>query len=453
MKTLRWFSSWMWLLAILLLAGCMTDTVTHSMNVDSPLPQAVKLVRFPTPTPPQKLLPVPTPAPSTPTPVTASAPTVEVPRTSLVTHTVVAGDTLFAIAARYDSTVDAIRTINRLDNDLILPGQALKIPVEESEVTLAEAMVASAPEVINRTEESTVDAAPYRFAVLGGDLDAAYPAMVERERFTLHYDPVTPPAISPDELADLVTLILVHHERKFGVVLSGRFDVYAAGSLFAAPDQALRGYSFSRDRRFQVVVDSGAESAMQRYIVAHELTHLFAWNTFGTPSSVMLSEGLAVYAGLSFAGDDAILSLHEFCAAYAQAGFLPQISADLAYQGHLRNLENYFAAGSFVQFLIERHGIEALARLYSTGEYRGIYGNPLADLEGEWIAESRHWTFTAPITPQDFVATVNQTKSAYLSLLGRFDGRPEQVTSYRLMDTQWAAILAGRFLHSSNITE
>jgi LysM repeat protein len=456
-----WLTLWVWLLVILLLAGCTTDAATRNTQVNSPLPRAVEPVRFPTPTPAQTFPPAPTAAssmaepptplaPPTPTPVEAPVPTIDVIAASQVTYIVVAGDTLFAIAARFDSTVDTIRTTNRLDSDLILPGQALKIPVEESEVILSEAMVLPAPELIDRVDESAVDATPYRFAVLGGDLDAAYPAMLERERFTLHYDPATPPAIAPVDLAGLVTQILAHHEQRFGVVLAGRFDIYAAGSLFAAPDQALRGYSFSRDRHFQIVVDNGMESAMQRYIVAHELTHLYAWNTFGAPSSVMLSEGLAVYAGLSFAGEGALLSLREFCAAYAQAGALPQVSAELAYQGHLRNLENYYAAGCFVQFLIGRYGVEALARLYPTSDYHGIYDSSLADLEGEWMAESAASPVSASFSPYDFVAAVDETKATYLNLLADFAGGSEQVAAYRQIDMQWAAILAGQLPHSAS---
>ena len=290
---------------------------------------------------------------------------------------------------------------------------------------------------------TATDPTPYRFAVLAGDLAAAYPALSEHDRFTLHYDPDAPPAIAPDELATLVAQILAHHEQMLGATLTGRFDVYAAGTLFAPPDQALRGHSFSRSRRFHVVVDNGITSAAQRYIVAHELTHLFAWNTFGVPSSVLLSEGLAVYAGLDFAGDG-LLPLRDFCAAYAQAGALPHVSANLVYQGHIRNLEHYYAAGCFVQFLIEEHGAAAFARLYSTGDYTGVYGQSLADLETAWLAEAASTPLAAPISPAALVTAVDQTQSAYLALLAAFEGLPEQVTAYRRLDAQWSAVLAGQ---------
>ena len=292
----------------------------------------------------------------------------------------------------------------------------------------------------------TLDASPtpYRLAVLNRDLVTAYPATVAGERFTLHYDPTSPPAIAPDELAALVAQILAHHEQMLGVTLGGQFDVYATGTIFAAPDQALRGHSFSRYRYFQVVVDNHSASAAQRYIVAHELTHLLAWNTFGIPSSVLLSEGLAVYAGLDFVGD-ALLSLHDFCAAYSQAGALPHVSDDLAYLGHIRNLEHYYVAGCFVQFLIERYGATAFAQLYPTGDYVGVYGQSLAELEAEWLATTAARPISTALDPAALVTAVTETKRAYLELLASFDGRPEQVDAYRRLDAQWTTVLAGQF--------
>lgn len=44
------------------------------------------------------------------------------------THTVVAGDTLFAISQKYSSTVDAIMSANNLNSYIIQPGQVLNIP-------------------------------------------------------------------------------------------------------------------------------------------------------------------------------------------------------------------------------------------------------------------------------------------------------------------------------------
>ena len=50
------------------------------------------------------------------------------PGTESTTYTVVAGDSLWAIANRYGTTVDALRAANGISGDLILVGQVLIIP-------------------------------------------------------------------------------------------------------------------------------------------------------------------------------------------------------------------------------------------------------------------------------------------------------------------------------------
>lgn len=76
----------------------------------------------PTPTPPLSPLPPPTPVPVAPQPTPA-------PPAKTVTHVVQPGETLFRIAVRYGTTVEAIVRANQLVNpDFIVPGQRLVIP-------------------------------------------------------------------------------------------------------------------------------------------------------------------------------------------------------------------------------------------------------------------------------------------------------------------------------------
>ena len=44
-------------------------------------------------------------------------------------YTVQRGDTLYAIARRYDTSVEAIKNLNNLSNNNLSIGQILKIPV------------------------------------------------------------------------------------------------------------------------------------------------------------------------------------------------------------------------------------------------------------------------------------------------------------------------------------
>jgi hypothetical protein len=44
----------------------------------------------------------------------------------------------------------------------------------------------------------------------------------------------------------------------------------------------------------------------------------------------------------------------------------------------------YVLAGSFVGFLIERHGLPPFRSLYETENYKKVYGRSLDTLEKEW---------------------------------------------------------------------
>jgi LysM repeat protein len=70
--------------------------------------------------------PTPTPKPTvTPKPTATPTPT---PTSTAFYYTVVSGDTLSGIAARFKRTVSAIKTANKLAGDNIKIGQKLLIP-------------------------------------------------------------------------------------------------------------------------------------------------------------------------------------------------------------------------------------------------------------------------------------------------------------------------------------
>ncbi|MBK8051022.1 MAG: hypothetical protein IPK16_30370 [Anaerolineales bacterium] len=110
-------------------------------------------------------------------------------------------------------------------------------------------------------------------------------------------------------------------------------------------------------------------------------------NVYGAAVSVMLSEGVAVYAGMELIADSSHMPIRTFCSAFHQAGALPRISQSLDYLGHIRNLENYYAAGCFVKFLIERYGAPTFGQLYPTADFVTVYGKSVEALEAEWIAD------------------------------------------------------------------
>ncbi|MBN1872754.1 MAG: LysM peptidoglycan-binding domain-containing protein [Anaerolineae bacterium] len=379
------------------------------------------------------------------------------PATGTVIHEVAAGDTLGALALKYGVTVKEIQDTNDMDSDVIYVGQKLVIPGQETSPTATPAagltptltpvgLMRATPSVsmsLAASTSSLVSDEVWVPSVLEGNLATAYPAASRSDRFTLHYTPDTYPAQNVKDVVAMVERGLAHIEASLDASLEGTFDVYVAGSIFAAPDQALRGRSFSAQRRYFFLHDGSGNDVDQQYIATHELTHLISWNVFGRPSSVMLSEGVAVYTGMSLVTgmSPAHMPIETFCMAYHQAGKLPQVSSGLRYQGHIRDLENYYAAGCFVQYLIETYGPEKFGKLYPTEDYTGIYDKSLAALEQDWIEQL---DAEVDFEPEDLITAVDAVADAYDELFVSFSGTPAEMAAYRELDAARIALLQGK---------
>jgi hypothetical protein len=135
---------------------------------------------------------------------------------------------------------------------------------------------------------------------------------------------------------------------------------------------------------------------MGRAASVHEVTHVFAPN-----ANRFLAEGLAVYAHEFLRGPPAYPNfgrpLHAAAQSYAKQAdiaALERIATPSRLQnGGLGDREAYLVAGSFVQFLIERHGMAKFRRLYamtpmvpaernagSPGRWQAVYDAPLQRL-------------------------------------------------------------------------
>ena len=337
-------------------------------------------------------------------------------------HVVQAGETLVSIALQYGLSEADLRTANAMIGDAILTGQRLTIPAGPLQPPLA-----------------------WKFSILEGNLDTAYPLASERTRFSLHYTSGTYPAQDPDALANLVQLSLDHIESVMQATLSGRFNIYATGSLFNPPDQLLRGRSFSLQRRSFFLHDGTGNATDQQYIITHEMTHLFSWNVFGQPVSTMLSEGAAVYSGMSAITGSTHIPLGQFCAAYMKAGVLPWVSGSLSFQGHILDLQNYYAAGCFVGYLIETYGPQPFGKVYSTGNFESAYGSSLYNLEADWRAVLKTQENLVTLDTARLVAQVKSVEDTYSSFFPVFRGTAQQVEAYRILDYARLALLEGRF--------
>lgn len=350
-----------------------------------------------------------------------------------IVHTVSSGETLIGIAKLYSVTVELIQTTNDLESEIIQPGWELRIPVQADQLRVA----------AGTTTTETLQA--WQPSILEGNLEEGYPLTLEGERFILHYQPDTPAARAPDQAQRLIESALDHIETGLDVTLEDQFDVYLAGSFFAPPDMTLRGRSFSSQRRNFYLYDDTGTPEERRYIITHELTHLVAWNTIGQPSSVMLHEGLAVYTGVEAMEAAGFIPLTDFCAACQKIGKLPRLSGNRVYSGHIRDLDLYFAAGCFVQYLIEQHGMADFKELFTSGDYPGIYGSTQTQIEAEWTRTLESVGNELDFDPDELVAAIVAVADAYDQLFTDFNGTSAQMAAYRELDQARIAVLQARF--------
>jgi hypothetical protein len=168
-----------------------------------------------------------------------------------------------------------------------------------------------------------------------------------------------------------------------------------------------------------VLVNGASHPGEERYIIAHELTHIAATHLFGFTSSIMLHEGLAVHLPQRYLTEEAGYLPHtEICAAllgtpeFRSAVQMHAFNYDRSgFGGHIRTFFHYNLSGCFVTYLIETYGLESFDRLYNSGNYQGIYGRSLSDLDQEW----QSWLTAVPVTveSQQLIDSVNSVALAF----------------------------------------
>ncbi|QDX28825.1 N-acetylmuramoyl-L-alanine amidase AmiB [Dickeya poaceiphila] len=84
-------------------------------------------------------------------------------------HTVVTGETLSGIAARYGVSMDAIRDVNHLKKDVVWVGQRLKIPSDASSVAGTASATKSKPVVTTLSPRTKKSATVIKHKVVRGD--------------------------------------------------------------------------------------------------------------------------------------------------------------------------------------------------------------------------------------------------------------------------------------------
>lgn len=236
------------------------------------------------------------------------------------------------------------------------------------------------------------------YRIESAEIEAALGGRVETEHFIIHY------AKTP-ELERDITLVAADHELRYAQVVA---------QLGVAPPGKLRSYVFAnREQKARWIGAKDVEMAKPwrreiylehrafphgslRHEIAHAVASAFGDPTFGVAARriagipVMISPGLI--EGLAVAVDWPAgyerLTPHQSVRAMMAMGVTPTIRQLLSLQFlTVSSARSYTTAGSFLRFLLDTYGAEALRKLYASGgDFEAAYGKSIATLEAEWRA-------------------------------------------------------------------
>ncbi|MFZ5445294.1 MAG: hypothetical protein ACOZQL_35215 [Myxococcota bacterium] len=130
-------------------------------------------------------------------------------------------------------------------------------------------------------------------------------------------------------------------------------------------------------------------------VIKHELVHAMAapWGArpFGVAASLFgLFPHVGVIEGMAVAADDPVdeQGLHQWAASMKKQGLLPDVASLMTPTGFYGAPPSraYTIAGSFLRYLGEHVGRDALRTLYRDGDFERAFGRPLPALAADYVA-------------------------------------------------------------------
>jgi LysM repeat protein len=361
-------------------------------------------------------------------------------------HVVRGGETLSVIAQIYGLSLGEILEVNPQISDPndIYPGDQVRIPGVELSPDGSSPLIYGA--------ESPYTALPSMITADIALLAGTYPLQGDAAdgRLILHYQPGAYVDLNFGEVQGILTEAFQFVEAEVSRAFDGSLDLYLAGSLFQDQEN-LRGFTQSGLYRSYLLVDGTGSLGEQTYLFAHEFTHIFAFHQWGRYHSPMVHEGLATYLPQQFLKERTdYLPLDQICAAIKGAGKLIPMTTLAGqsgygppyFEGHIRSFLYYNQSGCFVKYLIETYGLSLFADVFHSGDYAGVYGKSLVDLDLEFQAQIDEGIAT--VDPQHFVSTVGAVAAAYDDYFIRTSrGQHANFQAYLTLDNARLAVNAG----------
>lgn len=156
----------------------------------------------------------------------------------------------------------------------------------------------------------------------------------------------------------------------------------------------LDAVAYTQVRTIVVYVCPETPTRRAMNVLAHEFVHQLAHDHFGAAHlqvDLMLSEGLATWgAGRYWLGDTE--DFRSFVTSNYGAQLLPLASTPRSDESAATLNQLYYQWAAFVEWIVARHGSEAIERLYGAGSgrqsgsapYETVLGLPFREAEAQW---------------------------------------------------------------------
>ncbi len=202
---------------------------------------------------------------------------------------------------------------------------------------------------------------------------------------------------TPEQVAAIAPRLeelLRGNEERFGFQLQRRVSIaFYRPSL--APSKDTRGVAYTEERRAEVYYRPEEDIERALVVASHELAHHLQAQRYGDDAQkradIILLEGLATWiTGPPWLAKYGVSSWKERARQIDDSGVPLRLLHARRYGDNIA----YELWASFVDFLIERHGMDKMHDLYISGrgrepgsaDYQRVYGASLHELADEWRA-------------------------------------------------------------------
>ena len=295
------------------------------------------------------------------------------------------------------------------------------------------------------------------FLVTRQALHRELPHIEQRSNVTIHLPASVNPGLAR-QIADDHAFRVANISARLGMAYTRHVDSYVFANAERLEYWTGAKYAFAKPARNLVHVHGlrPCDAA-----VAHEMTHVIAaplagWLGVSARHGIVIQTGVVEGLAEALAPPSGTLDVHRRAKALLDAGRIVAFGDMLTAQQFYTHpsAQSYPACGSFVAFLLERYGVEALRCVYRSANFDGCYSQTLPQLESYWRAYLDDIVFSASEKNQaaaylatsadridnfetEIVVPESLRKLSYAELTDRITASDNAAIRARLQDYMW----------------